>query len=452
MTALSGLRVVELAHERIAFAGKLLGDMGADVILVEPPGGDPSRHYPPFVDDSPGETQEAPDARGTGRRSAAGRGDTAETVGAPPGHERTANRPGDAVRSLHFLHYNTSKRSLVLDLDRPEGLEAFRELMGTADILLESEPIRRLAMLGADYADLARLRGDLIHAAVTPYGRGEPLSDLPTTDLTLMAAGGPPWSCGYDDHSLPPVRGWGYQGHQTGCHFAVMSILTALLHRNATGKGQFIDISITAALNITTEAASYNWLVAGTTVQRQTGRHAAVSPTGETQLRCADGRYVNTGVPPRFPEEFARLLGWLRELQLDGAFPELLFLEMGAAWEGPFDLSLLGADETITAVFAAGREALALIAGHVSAYEFFIGCQRAGLAVGVIYSPDEAFEDEHFRARGFQVPLFNEELGREIIYPGAPYRLHASPWAISRQAPRLGEHTAEILAELPKRH
>ena len=237
-------------------------------------------------------------------------------------------------------------------------------------------------------------------------------------------------------------------GYHTGCHFVFMSALTALLHRGKQGTGQFIDISMTAALNVTTEAATYSWLVNGSTVQRQTGRHAAVAPTGETQMRCADGRYVNTGVPPRFPVEFAKLLDWLRKLDLEDQLPEAVFIEMGANWEGPFDLSLLGSDDTITAIFSAGREALKLIATSVSAQDFFIGCQNAGLAVGVINSPEEAFEDPHFKARGFHSNVYHDDLDQTFVYPGAPYRLPASPWSISRRAPHLGEHTQEVLAEL----
>ncbi len=407
MSALQGIRVIELANEKIAFAGKLLADMGADVILVEPRQGDPSRHLPPFLD----------------------------------------NQPGDN-RSLHFWQYNTSKRSVVLDLDNAEDWQHFAKLMASADVLIESEPTQRLANLGLDYADLSASNPGLIHAAMTPYGRNEPKSDLPVTDLTLMAAGGPPWSCGYDDHNLPPVRGWGNQAYHTGCHFTFLSVLTALLFRQSTGTGQFIDVSMTAALNVTTEAASYAWLVNQSTVQRQTGRHAATVPTGETQMACADGRYVNTGVPPRFPAEFAKLLSWLRKLDLQGALPEAVFLEMGANWEGPFDLSLIGSDDTITAIFSAGREALKLIATSIDAQEFFIGCQNAGLAVGPINTPDEAFEDPHFKARGFHVEVPHPAEGKSYTYPGAPYQLPASPWSISRPAPALGEHTQEILDEL----
>jgi len=409
LSALRGIRVIELASERIALAGKLMADMGADVILVEPPEGDPSRAYPPFLDDEPGKD-----------------------------------------RSLYFWHYHTSKRSVTLDLNDPLDQQRFRQLIETADVLIESEPTTRLASLGLDYPDLRHIRPELIHIAVTPYGRHAPESDLPQTDLTLMAAGGPPWSCGYDDHDLPPVRGWGNQGYHTGCHYAFMSALTALLHRGNSGPGQFVDVSITAALNVTTEAATYAWLVAEATVQRQTGRHAAVRASGETQMQCADGRYVNTGVPPRFPHEFAKLLGWLRDLdagqQLDlvSELPESVFLEMGAEWEGPFDLSKLGTDDTITAIFSAGRDALKLIAQKVSAYEFFIGCQNAGIAVGVIYSPEEAFEDPHFKARGFQVDVAHDDFSRTFRYPGAPYKLPGSPWRISRRAPHLGEHNDEI--------
>ena len=77
-----------------------------------------------------------------------------------------------------------------------------------------------------------------------------------------------------------------------------------------------------------------------------------------------------------------------------------------------------------------------------------MGSQRAGNAVGIVYAPEEAFEDEHFRARGFQVEVPHPELGRTVRYPGAPYRFERSPWRIARRAPHLGEHNEEVLGEL----
>ncbi len=406
MSALTGVRVIELANDPIAWGGKLLADMGADVILVEPPEGDRARGYGPFVDDEPGDD-----------------------------------------RSLYWWHYHTSKRGVALDLDDPGDADRFRALLGTADVLLEAEPRHRLAGLGLDYDDLTAIRADIVHVSVTPYGRNDPKSDRPFTDLTVMAAGGPVWSCGYDDHSLPPVRG-PQQGFHTASHFAVLSTLTALLHRGVSGEGQFIDVSMHAACNVTTEAASYSWLVARQTVERQTGRHAAVNPSSETQQRCADGRHANTGVPPRTPDEFGRLLRWLRDTGLEDELPEAVFLEMGAEWDGPFDLSRIGRDDAVTAIFGAGREAMKLIASRLPAQDFFVGCQRAGLAAGAVNAPEEAFEDEHFKARGIQVEVEHEDLGRIVRYPGAPYRMTGSPWRISRRAPRLGEHNDEVLGGL----
>ena len=133
---------------------------------------------------------------------------------------------------------------------------------------------------------------------------------------------------------------------------------------------------------------------------------------------------------------------------MEEELPEAVFLEMGANWNGPLDLSLLGKDDTVDAVFGAAREALRLIAERIGAREFFLGAQQAGLAAGVIYSPEEAFEDEHFKARGFQVPVRHDDIDRTVLYPGAPYRFNASPWRISGRAPRLGQHNDEVFAAL----
>ena len=403
--ALTGLRVIELANEKCAWAGKLLADMGADVILVEPPSGDAARQYGPFLEDEPG-----PD------------------------------------RSLYWWHHHTSKRGIVLDLETEAGRSALRKLAAKADILLESEAPSAMAAHGLDHPELLAANPRLVYCSLTPFGRSGPRREELATDLTILAAGGPVWMNGYDDHSIPPVRGLGHQGYAMGCHYAVMSILTAILWRGASGEGQHIDVSFHAAANVTTEAGSYVWLVARDTVQRQAGRHAGQVPSMPSQMKCADGRYVNTGVPPRKPVEFARLLAWLRTLGLEQKFPEAIFLQMGADLAS-IDLSKIGQDDTVTAIFGAGREAMNLIAANVSAQDFFMGAQRAGLAVGAILSPEEAFEDEHFKSRGIQVEVEHPEHGKSFRYPGAPYAFQQGAWRISRRAPRLGEHTGEVLLE-----
>jgi crotonobetainyl-CoA:carnitine CoA-transferase CaiB-like acyl-CoA transferase len=402
---LVGLRVVELASEHAAFAGKMLADLGAEVVLVEPPGGHPTRHHAPFVDDRP-----------------------------------------DPEGSLWWWHYHTSKLGVVVDLETADGQRDLRRLVAGADIVLEGEPPDRLAQLGLDHEEARAADPRLIWVSVTAYGRDPalPRRDEPFTDLTILAGGGPVWSCGYDDHSLPPVRGGGNQGWHTGCLWAVMGALTAVLQREVSGRGQHVDVSLHAAANVTTEAGSYEWLVARATVQRQTGRHAAVTQTRFTRAVGADGRDVNTGFPPRNEAEFRAVLGWLEELGLRDEFPDAVLMEMGIE-RGGVHLSEVGQDPLATEIFGSGRDALLLIASRLPAQDFFVGAQERGLPCAVINSPEEVLADPHFRERGFPVEVDHPEHGRSFTYPGAPFLMPASPWRIRARAPRLGEHTAEVL-------
>lgn len=398
---LEGLRVVELSHESCAWAGKLLADLGAETIVVEPPGGSAQRGYGPWLDGEPG-----------------------------------------PERSLWWWHYNTNKRSVVLDLDDTDDRRRFIDLVRRADILIEGETPGRLGRLGVDHPDLLGAHPGLVHASITPYGRTSPSKDLPATDLTVLA-GGPMWSCGYDDHSLPPVRGGGNQGYHIASHWAVQAILVALFHRDDTGEGQFIDVSMHAAANVTTEMASYAYLGTGVEVQRQTGRHAWWSPTQSTQVRCADGRYLNSGTLPRTPDEFRRMLEWLDELGWRDEFPLSALLEMGAERE-TLDMAQLEADPLLAEILGSARELVAFLCERLDAYDVFVGWQSRGLASGIIYSPDEALADPHIIARGFPTPVEHPEHGRSYTYPGAPYRFTATPWEIRRRAPLLGEDQAAL--------
>lgn len=434
---LDGIRVIELTSERCALAGKLLADMGADVIVVEPPGGSPMRAYSPFAGDEP-----------------------------------------DLDQALWWWHYNTSKRSVVLDLDEAEGADGFRRLVSTSDVVIEAEALGRLDALGLDWEHLGAARNDLARAAeatvtglrsaerpqaasdartapttasdseaeasernerliwvsITHNGRERP--DPPATDLTVLAEGGPVWSCGYDDHTIPPVRGGGNQGLQTACHYAVATLMAALLWREDSGRGQLIDVSMLAAANATCEFATYFWLNQQVDVQRQTGRHALPRISESTQTRCADGRWLNTGVPPRRGPEFAALAGWVAELGLADECPYTELLQLGESYE-QIDILHLDADPLGAEVFGAGRDTVNFLAERLGAHELFVGLQSIGLACGIVYSPEEMLADQHFEARGFPVEIDHD--GTPVTYPGAPYKFSATPWHATR-APRLGEH------------
>jgi benzylsuccinate CoA-transferase BbsE subunit len=402
---LTGLRVVELANEPAALAGKMLAELGADVVLVEPPGGDHTRSYAPFADDEPG-----------------------------------------LENSLWWASYHTSKRSIVLDRGTPADREILWSLLAAADVVLEAETPGTLASLDLHYSAIALVNPSVIWTAVTAYGQQDPRSLQPDVDLTMLAAGGPVWLCGYDDHAVAPVRGGGNQGYHIAATFAVMATLTALYHRQAGGGGQFVDVNMHAAASVTTESGSFEYLVAGTTVQRQTGRHAMSVETENTLVQCQDDVYVTTGFPPREPRLFRALLDWLADIGTAEEFASAPFLEMGADGE-PISMSDIGSDPVVTEIYRTGRAALVHIAERLAARDFFAGAQERGLVCGIIYSPDEVLSDPHFQARGFPVEVEGVG-GRREVHAGAPFIAAGSPWRLVSRAPMLGEHQAAILAEL----
>ncbi len=328
----------------------------------------------------------------------------------------------------------------MVDIETEVGAQQFRSLLATADVVIEAEPLGRLDALGLDWNQLREDESELIWTSISHHGRDG--ADPPATDLTLLAEGGPVWSCGYDDQQLPPVRGGGNQAFHTACHYAVPAILVALMWRETSSRGQLIDVSMLGAANATTEFATLWWLNAEQEVQRQTGRHAHVRPTEWTQIRCADGRWFNTGMPPRNKREFAALRMWIEELGLVKECSSYEILKLGDQYEriGVFELD---ADPLAGEVFQAGRDVIEFLGQRLPAYELFLGLQERGMACGIVYSPDEMIEDPHFVERGFPVDVFYEDRNSTYTHPGAPYRFQRTPWMATR-APHLGEHQVLI--------
>lgn len=387
---------MEISDQFTPVGGRVLAELGAEVIVVEPPQGSPHRLRPPFVDEEPG-----------------------------------------VDRSLRWWSQNVGKRSVTVDVQSESGVNTLRRLIRGADIVIAGGD--RLTG-GITYRETAANDPGLIWVSVTPFGLGSVRAEHPATDLTVLAGGGPVWNCGYDDHSIPPMRGSGDQASNIGGMYAAIGALIALSHRDHTGIGQLIDVNVTAACNVTCEQTTYHWLVNQAVCVRQTGRHAYPTPSSEVQVLCADGHYATTGVLPRKPEEFTRMVAWLTELDLIEELPETVFLEMAAARSTPVDIASIGEDDETTAIMSAAREAIRLIASRMPAKEFFIASQQRGFPAGAILPPDEAFDDEHMVARGMHVPVEHSELGRTVVYPGVPYAFSASPTEGPSRAPMRGEH------------
>jgi crotonobetainyl-CoA:carnitine CoA-transferase CaiB-like acyl-CoA transferase len=392
---LAGLRILEMADEKGQFCGKLLGDLGADVVKIEPPGGEPSRHIGPFLDDIP-----------------------------------------HPERSLSFWYYNTSKRGITLNLERPDGSRLFGSLAAAADVVLETFRPGFMASRGLDYESLRRENPRLIMCALTPFGQTGPWRDYLSSDLLHMAAGGEMASSGYDERDMPnapPIAPGGGNAWHMGGHFAYMAILAALVHRTVSTQGQYIDASIHEACALTTEAAIANYVYRGEVLRRQTGRHHAAGPTPRTQFRAKDGAYVCALVAgrlnPRYVKELADLLdnyGMAGDL-------------MDPKYHDP-------------AVIAANTSHIIddLVADFIAslpAEEVYHAAQERGFTWGAVRAPEALLDDPHLHDRGFWKEVEHPELGRSFTYPGEAAIFSGSPWRISRRAPLIGEHNTEIFCD-----
>jgi benzylsuccinate CoA-transferase BbsE subunit len=214
--ALAGLRVLDLSTYRGHLAGRLLADMGADVVKVEPPAGDMARRIGPFVDDR-------------------------------PHHDR----------SLFFWFYNLNKRSLTLDITNPRGRELLLDLARATDVLVESFAPGEMARMGLGWDELHRLNPALVMLSIAPFGQTGPYRDFEADDTVLTALSGMLYVNGYPGRQ--PVRPLGLQAYHSAAYYGAIAVMCALLARDREPVGQWIDLSMQEAAAAAVEhvAGSY---------------------------------------------------------------------------------------------------------------------------------------------------------------------------------------------------
>ena len=340
-------------------------------------------------------------------------------------------------RSLSFWHYNTSKRGVTLDLESGEGKGLFRRLASTADIVLETFKPGYLASLDLEYEALSATNRKLIMCSLTPFGQSGPWRDYLSSDLLHMAAGGQMASSGYDDSDVPdapPIAPGGGNAWHTGAHYAYMAIMAALVHRTATGEGQYIDASVHDACALSTESAVASYIYRDEVVIRQTGRHHSASPTPRAQYRAKDGKYVNalTGGGRLDPASVRRLAEWFDSHGLAGDL-------MNERYQDP-DVIKANAHHIV-------EEVIANFIANRTADEVYHEAQERDYPWGAVRAPDELLSDGHLEDRGFWTEVEHPELDRTFVYPGSGAIFNGSPWQISRRAPLVGEHNGEIFGE-----
>lgn len=371
---LAGVRALDLCREPGWLLGKILADLGVEVIKIDPPGGDPGRLAEPLVDGPAGQAGAA------------------------------------------WVAYNAGKRRSDLDLGTEAGRHALLELAATADFVLESEPPGSLAQLGIGWPQLVERNPGLVMTSITPYGQDGPMAEVPASDLELMAAGGAVWLTG--DADRPPVRVTLAQAGPWAAAYAAIGTLIAHRHRRLTGRGQHVDASQQMSVLPMVVHAPHFWEMLGVQPMRAgaflTGRNSNGAPIRNV-WPCRDG-YVTFalygGAAGR--QSNRRLVEWMAELG------------MAPGWLQATDWDALEVATLPVTEVERIEAAIAPFLATLTKAEFLAEAERRRILGYVVATVEDIRHDAQLEARGVWRRQHSEDLGREVALPGGWYRLAAT--------------------------
>jgi len=390
-TMLSPYRVLDLADEKGMLCGKILGDMGADVIKIEPPGGHTARNIGPFYHDEP-----------------------------------------DPEKSLFWFSLNTSKRGITLNLETADGREIFKRLLKTADFVIESYSPGYLDSLNLGYKEMEKLKPGIILVSITPFGQYGPYKDYKSSDIVAWAMSGEMSMWG--DLDRPPVR---ISNAPQSCYNAgtdaAISALVALFDRGNSGEGQHLDVSVQESLALLDgDNRNLLWRHMGTAPKRGATGMPNSGHTATRLFPCKDGwvswSHMGTSVlGPSLP-----LIKWMQE---EGMSTE--FLD-NFDWKRP-DFMAVPQEEMDKIDEPTARFFLTK-----TKTEIMEAAVNRGIMMYPVATTVEMLDDKQLASRNFWVDIEHPELGASIRYPGAFGLFSETPPVISRRAPLIGEHNLEI--------
>ena len=389
---LSPYTVLDLTNDRGELAAMILGDLGADVIKVEPPEGSTSRRMGPFVDDAP-----------------------------------------ELERSLHYYAFNRNKRGITLNLDGEEGKKALLALAAKADFVIESGHPGEMSRKGVGFEAMRRANPRIVYVAITPFGQDGPYAEFAASDLTIAAMGGPMSLQGVA--SRAPVRLSVPQVWLHASSEAAVAALTAHARMLQDGEAQFVDVSAQTAMVWTMLNGVGAHPVQGHDFQRS----GSDVPFGAVIIplvyECADGYMV-------LITSGATMVTAVQWLVADGIVPE----EWIKAEDWPtYERRLLQGGEMVFEL----DEVVDAMRRFVRPYTKAELLER-GLAENVTLAPVSTMEDltrfRQLEERGYWIsaPLPN---GGQVDAPGLFNRLSGVPMNVRFWPPTLGQHNSEILGE-----
>lgn len=394
--ALSGMKVIEYANFISGpFCTKLMADLGAEVIKIEePPDGDNARRTGPFLNEEP-----------------------------------------HPERSGLFLYLNTNKFGITLNVKMQKGVEIFKELVKTADVLVENMPPSTMENLRLGYESLHRLNPRLVMTSITPFGQFGPYSHYKANDLICCQMSGLAYHTpggGVDNpEKEPPLKPGGRQSDFIAGSTAATVTMFAFIACQANGVGQHVDISQQASIAcfLRHQVAFYTYDPDGA-YQRAFKSRTRIHRGGFGYLPCKDGYVINgsrEGYQWMALLEIATDDKWQRDERLKGAL------------EGQFELSafLLEWGEVVRAML------LEWTTKHTKD-EITAMAQARGIPIVPCNSAEDMFREPQFTARDYFITIDHPMVG-QLNYPGAPYRLSETPWRVDRPAPLLGQHNEDIL-------
>lgn len=389
---LNPYRVLDLTDEKGYLGGKLLGDLGADVIKVEKPGGDDARNIGPFYHDEE-----------------------------------------DPEKSLSWFAFNTSKRGIVLDIETVEGRDMFKNLVRSADIILESFPPGYMHQRGLGYTDLEKIHPGIIMVSISPFGQTGPYKNFKAPDIVAWAMSG--FMSRFGDADRPPVQVSHFpQAYLLAAAASAVGAMMGLYHRLATGEGQYIDISIQECTAQCVEFQAILWDM----MQVSQTRGQAQDSGLPLKWPCKDGYviwlYWGGPMGTRFNR---KLIDWMAS---EGMADEFL---LNFDWDSQnFNMANLP-PETLDCIISPTAD---FFMKHTR-NELYMGATQHDVMLFPLLTVSDILENDQLIARKHWTAVDHPELGVSITYPGSFAQCSELSPQISRRAPLIGEHNLEIMKE-----
>ena len=327
---------------------------------------------------------------------------------------------GDNRYSSDYVNAQRNKRGMTLDLQRPEGVAVLKKLVERADVVVENFRPDVKHRLGIDYEALSAVNPRLVYTSISAFGQEGPYRSRPGFDLIAQGMGGLMWLTGKDGEG--PMRAGFSPADLAAGYFAAMGTMIALLEREKSGRGQWVQTSLLAAQIMMLDYQAVTWLMDGKVPLQRGNDHPQIVPTGVYE--SSDGYFTLSAVGNESYGRLCKAIG-APELATDPRFLTAVLREQNRD---------------------AMNEAINTATKTKSGAEWAEILNTAGVPAGPIYKLDQMFADPQVQQTGIAQPLEHPKLG-PIKIVGQAIQLSRTPAQFRRAPPELGEHTDEILTE-----